>query len=171
MVEVSRGFPVVQAEVEHDAQGYGAVLAWIQVVHMFDLDTGESSAPVDLAPQLAGLDLPYLSFGVRPILFDAPSTTSRNVDWDADAFLVVTPDGLMTRRIQPLVGFSWGYGFVTASRAPFHSKGPAAPPGRATETSWPTSIRRGPSRTPLTRPHGDSRTPDGRLARRPPTST
>ncbi|MGI9157880.1 MAG: hypothetical protein ACR2FG_14810 [Marmoricola sp.] len=109
LVELSRGFPVVQAEVEHDAQGYAAMLAWIQLVRMTDLDSGESSTLVDGAPQLEGLDLPYVSFGVRPILFDAPSTTTRNADWDADAFLVVTPDALMTRRVQPLCGFGWGY--------------------------------------------------------------
>jgi len=109
LVEVSRGFPVVQAEVELEAQGYGAVFAWIQVVRMVDLDCEVSRELVDLAPQLAGLDLPYLSFGVRPILLDAPSTAGRNLDWDADAFLVVTPDGLMTRWIRPLCGFTWGY--------------------------------------------------------------
>lgn len=109
LVEVSRGFPVVQTEVHHDAQGYGALLAWIQVVHMTDLGTGESSTLVDIAPQLAGLDLPYLCFGVMPTMFDAPSTTTRDMDWNADAFLVVSPDGLMTRRVRPLCGFSWGY--------------------------------------------------------------
>lgn len=109
LVEISRGFPVVQAEVEHDAQGYAAVLAWIQVVRMTDLDSAESTRFVDVAPQLAGLDVPYFSFGVRPVLFDAPSSTTRNADWDADTFLVVTPDGVTTRRIQPLCGFSWGY--------------------------------------------------------------
>lgn len=109
LVEACRGFPVMQAEVEHDAQGYAAVLAWIQVVRMTDLDSRQGTALVDVAPQLAGLDVPYLSFGVRPVLFDAPSTTTRNTDWDAEAFLVVTPDGVMTRRIQPLCGFGWGY--------------------------------------------------------------
>jgi hypothetical protein len=109
LVEISRGFPVVQADVEIDVEGYGAELAWIQVVRMTDLDSGESEALVDLAPQLSGLELPYVSFGVRPSFFDAPSTTGRNVDWDAHAFLAVSPDCVMTRRVQLLCGFSWGY--------------------------------------------------------------
>lgn len=109
LADMSRGFPVVQAEVNHDAQGYGAVLAWIQVVDMTDLVTGESSIIVDIAPQLEGLELPYFSFGVMPTLFDAPSTTAREMDWTADAFLVACPDALMTRRVRPVCGFTWGY--------------------------------------------------------------
>lgn len=128
LVELSRGFPVVQAEVQHDAQGYAAMLAWIQVVRMTDLDSGGRTDLVDVAPQLAGLDLPYLSFGVRPVLFDAPSTTARNADWDADSFLVVTPDALMTRRVQPLCGFGWGYKLRDGdpAAAPVHELGAAA---------------------------------------------
>jgi hypothetical protein len=109
LVEVSRGFPVVQADVELDVEGYGAVLAWVQVVRMTDLDSGEGEAFVDLAPQLKGLDLPYMSFGVRPTLFDAPSTTAENMNWDAHALLAVSPDCVMTRRLELLCGFSWGY--------------------------------------------------------------
>lgn len=110
LVEASRGFPVVQAEVEYDAEGYAAVLAWVQLVRMTDLDSGESDSLVDLAPPLAGLDLPYVSFGVRPTLFDAPSTAGTdNMDWHAHAFLVVSPDCLMTRRIRPVCAFAWGF--------------------------------------------------------------
>ena len=86
------------------------MLAWIQIVRMTDLDSGESDSLVDVAPQLAGLDLPYMSFGVRPVLFDAPSTDSTyNMDWEAHTFLVASPDCLMTRRVQPVCGFTWGY--------------------------------------------------------------
>lgn len=109
LVEVSRGFPVVHAEVEHPAEGYAAIMAWVQVVRMTDLETGEYTALVDLAPQLIGLDLPYMSFGIRPHLFDAPSTMAAEMDWAAEAFLVVSPDCLMTRALQVLCGFSWGY--------------------------------------------------------------
>jgi hypothetical protein len=72
--ELARGFPVIQAEVDYPAEGYAAILAWIQLVWVKDLDGGEPTyQPADLAPQLLGLDMPYFSFGVRPVLFDAPS--------------------------------------------------------------------------------------------------
>lgn len=104
------GFPVVQAAVEYDAEGYGAMLGWIQIVRMPDLDTDERTTLVDRAPQLAELELPYMAFGIQPVLFDAPSLTGvRNLTWDAHAVLVMSPDCLMTRTVLPLCGFSWGY--------------------------------------------------------------
>lgn len=110
LVEASRGFPVVQAEVEYAAEGYAAILAWIQVLRMRDLDSGEHATILDVPPQLAGLDLPYAAFGVRPTFFDAPSTNQGgNCDWYAQATLVSSPDCLMTRRVQPLCAFGWGY--------------------------------------------------------------
>jgi hypothetical protein len=110
-VELAKGFPVIQAEVDYPAEGYAAVLAWIQLVWIRDLDGGKPNyQPVDLAPQLLGLDLPYFSFGVRPVLFDAPSYgIAANVDWVAHSMLVFTPDCLMTRVVRPVCGFSWGY--------------------------------------------------------------
>lgn len=109
--EMAKGFPVIQAEVDYPAEGYGAVLAWIQLVWIKDLDGGEPKfEPVDLAPQLLGLEMPYFSFGVRPVLFDAPSFGSAaNVDWVAHSLLAYTPDCLMTREVRPVCGFSWGY--------------------------------------------------------------
>ena len=110
-VELARGFPVIQAEVDYPAEGYAAVLSWIQLVWIKDLDGHEPKyQPVDLAPQLLGLELPYFSFGVRPVLFDAPSyDKAANVDWVAHSLLSFTPDCLMTRVVRPVCGFSWGY--------------------------------------------------------------
>lgn len=73
LIEVSAGFPVLQADVEYDAEGYAAIMGWIQVVRMHDHDRDEHTILIDKAPQLAGLDLPYMTFGIRPALFDAPS--------------------------------------------------------------------------------------------------
>lgn len=110
LVERSRGFPLVQAEVEVAAEGYAAVLSWVQLVWMRDLDDdGPADVVFDRAPQLLDLDVPYVSFGPRPAFFDAPSTDARNVDWDAHAFLTYTPDCLMTKVVRGLCGFSWGY--------------------------------------------------------------
>ena len=44
-----------------------------------------------------------------PTLFDAPAIAEVSVDWWADAFLVASPDALMTPVITPLAAFRWGY--------------------------------------------------------------
>jgi hypothetical protein len=53
--------------------------------------------------------MPYAAFGVRPIFFDAPSTDKKDVSFDADTFLVYTPNAVMTRVLRPICGFKWGY--------------------------------------------------------------
>jgi hypothetical protein len=50
-----------------------------------------------------------MSFGIEPVLFDAPAFTERNVDWSARSFLTYTPNCLMTPVVEPLCGFCWGY--------------------------------------------------------------
>jgi hypothetical protein len=105
-----RGFPVVEATVEHPAQGYRALMGWIQVVRYTSPGDGDMFI-VDAAPQFLalGLDFPFMSWGMRPSLFDAPATVEVSVDWWADAFLVASPDALMTPVIEPLCAFRWGY--------------------------------------------------------------
>jgi hypothetical protein len=115
--ERSRGFPVVEATVEHPAEGYAAVMGWIQVAR-YDEPDAEQEVFVDVAPQLQGKGIPWMSFGIRPAYFDAPSTTSDDAAFRADAFLAVTPDGLMTPVAEPLCGFSWGYDVVAGTPAP-----------------------------------------------------
>jgi hypothetical protein len=105
------GFPVVEATTRYEGQGYHALMGWIQVVRYVSPDEGEVFMS-DTAPQIrgiAGLDFPFLSWGMRPGLFDAPATTAKPMDWWAHAFLVATPDALMTPVIVPLCGFRWGY--------------------------------------------------------------
>jgi hypothetical protein len=125
LVERSRGFPVVEATVEHGAEGYAAVMGWLQVVRYRDDESGEELI-VDVAPQLQGAGVPWMSFGVRPAYFDAPSTTSDEAAFRADAFLAVTPDALMTPVAEPLCGFSWGYDVTggVPARAPLAPAGP-----------------------------------------------
>jgi hypothetical protein len=53
--------------------------------------------------------MPYVYWGPCPPFFDNPFTTTRGVHWIADAFLVASPDTVMTRVVQPICGFSWGY--------------------------------------------------------------
>src|SRR3954451_12308178 len=108
--DLARGFPVVRAVVKTEAEGYDAILAWVQVVAITRRASGTVQRLVDVAPQLQGLALPYLVFGPRPALFDAPSTDAHeDTGWTAHSFLVGSPDAVMTRRVVPLCGFSWGY--------------------------------------------------------------
>jgi hypothetical protein len=107
--EVSRGFPVLRADVTYEGDGYAAVLGWVQVVWMSVAGEAAPRAMVDVAPQLIGSGVPYVSFGVEPTMFDAPSTTDRDMRWVARTFLTASPDRLMTRVVAPVVGFRWGY--------------------------------------------------------------
>ena len=106
--EVSHGFPVVSADVAYEGDGYAAIFGWVQVVWMSVVDK-PTEVLVDVAPQLIGSGVPYISFGVKPTMFDAPSTTDREVQWAARTFLTASPDRLMTRVLSPVVGFRWGY--------------------------------------------------------------
>jgi hypothetical protein len=109
--ELVQGFPVMQATVEHPAEGYAADMGWLQVVRYEVRDPGdeERQTVFDVPPQLSETETPYLAFGVRPTAFDAPSIEAQDVTWDADTFLVYTPDAVLSRVLRPLCGFKWGY--------------------------------------------------------------
>ncbi len=107
--EMALGFPVVQASVTYEGEGYAAVLGWIQVVRYRLHDTNEQVTVFDVAPQMTDTNVPYMSFGIRPTLFDAPGFTRPEVTWNADSFLVHTPDGVLSRAINAICGFKWGY--------------------------------------------------------------
>ena len=108
------GFPVVEATVDYPAEGYAAVMGWVQVVRYEATDEPETGEPetvvlADVAPQLQGLGMPYVAFGVRPTYFDAPAISAPDADWRAATFLTATPDALLSRVIEPVCGFCWGY--------------------------------------------------------------
>jgi len=103
------GFPVLRADVTYEGDGYAATLGWVQVVWMAGAAEQEPRVIVDVAPQLIGTGFPYVSFGVEPTMFDAPSTTQADVDWLARTFLTASPDRLMTRIAEPILGLRWGY--------------------------------------------------------------
>lgn len=112
--ELANGFPVVQASVStYPAHGYAAEMGWVQIVRYTVADTDESVTVFDLPPQLTDTDTPYMAFGVRPTMFDAPSFVDvQNVVWNADAFLVYTPDAVLSRHLIATCGFKWGYDIV-----------------------------------------------------------
>src|SRR5215204_4535559 len=91
------------------ATGTPPSLGWVQVVWMSVAGEPDTRVIVDVAPQLIGSGFPYVSFGVEPTMFDAPSTVQQNVEWIARTFLTASPDRLMTRVVAPVVGFRWGY--------------------------------------------------------------
>ncbi|HEX5405132.1 MAG TPA: hypothetical protein VFX16_22860 [Pseudonocardiaceae bacterium] len=111
-IEVARGFPVIEARVRYPAEGYAAILGWIQVVAMVDRDdpAAETTWIVpDVAPQYREANTPYLAFGIEPVMFDTPATDAPNVEFRASTFLTYTPDCLLTPVVEPLCGFTWGY--------------------------------------------------------------
>ena len=111
--DVSRAaaFPVLEASVDYPGEGYAGIFGWIQVVHYWP-DGAEAPAwsLLDAAPQLRGLGLPFLTWGLLPRCFDAPLDTPEGISqWQAVTFLTQTPDGLISRAVDPLLGFTWGY--------------------------------------------------------------
>jgi hypothetical protein len=118
---LAEGLPVLEATVSSEAVGYETVMGWIQVVRIHVADSSEPLAPgsetapggdhiwVDGPPNLKGLGVPFVSFGPRPTLFDAPASTESAVRFVADSFLTASPDGLMTRTSRPCLGLRWGY--------------------------------------------------------------
>ncbi|MDP9184194.1 MAG: hypothetical protein M3O29_00815, partial [Actinomycetota bacterium] len=50
-----RGFPVMQATVEHPSEGYGADMGWVQVVRYAVRDSGaeEDTTVFDVPPQFS----------------------------------------------------------------------------------------------------------------------
>jgi len=106
---VAKGFPVLRADVTYEGDGYAATLGWLQVVWMTVAAEREPRTMVDVPPQLIATGFPYVSFGIEPTMFDAPSTTDSGVDWVARTFLTASPDRLMTRVVEPVLGLRWGY--------------------------------------------------------------
>jgi hypothetical protein len=109
-IDVARGFPVIEAHVDYPAGGYAAVLSWIQVARYWVAAEEDPTVVIDVPPQMRETGVPYLSFGIRPTLFDAPAfATEDDVTWRASSFLTHTPDALMTPVVEPICGFRWGY--------------------------------------------------------------
>jgi len=104
--DIAQGFPICRASIAFEGEGYNAIFGWIQIIRYHGIESG---AFVDKPPQLAEADMPYMIWGPSPTFFDAPSTPQKGIIWTADAFLVMSPDALMTQVVQPVCGFHWGY--------------------------------------------------------------
>jgi hypothetical protein len=105
------GFPFCHASVDYSAQGYDAVLGWIQLVRSDDNVSGGRAFEIDPLDFLGDVPHPFCWIGLRPELFDAPSRSPRaDMDWAAHSFLCV-PDGRDDggMEVQALLGFRWGF--------------------------------------------------------------
>jgi hypothetical protein len=107
-IERARGCPVLEAGVEYPADGYASNFGWVQIIR-YGRPSEAEVAIVDLPPQLADSGIPWVAWGARPTLFDAPSTSDRDFRFRADTFLAASPDSVMTPVVEPICGFSWGY--------------------------------------------------------------
>jgi hypothetical protein len=104
------GYPVCSARVEVEANGYGAVFGWIQVVQSSDGATGGRSFEVDPIAVYRNVPTPFAWFGVKPTLFDAPFRFSREgLTWICHAYLCFLPDAVLSPRVRALTGFEWGF--------------------------------------------------------------
>jgi hypothetical protein len=108
--DAATGYPVCRAVVESEWAGYAACCGWVQLVRSTDGEDGPDRYGYDPLTLFREVDLPYMFFGVEPVLFDAPFRGDRlDLDWAARSYLCATPDGVMSRVVEPLAAFSWGF--------------------------------------------------------------
>ena len=107
----SSGFPMCGATVDYAAQGYDAMLGWVQLVRSDDNTSQGREFEIDPLALLGDVPHPFCWFGLNPRMFDAPSRSpKRDLDWEAHSFLCV-PDGSTDAglEIHALLGFAWGF--------------------------------------------------------------
>jgi hypothetical protein len=106
--DLALGYPVCEATVTYPAQGYAAVFGWTQLVR--STDNAPGTFEMDPIAIYTEIPTPFAWFGVKPVLFDAPSYEGRpDMDWEARSFLCVSPDAVISRRVLAVTGFSWGF--------------------------------------------------------------
>ncbi|WBQ03254.1 hypothetical protein [Kribbella sp. CA-293567] len=103
--EAYRNFPICTATLRYHGQGLNAVMGWVQLVtRSFDGDVS-----VDVLPFAAEAS-PLYAYGFLPAFFDAPANPDHpDGVWRADTFLVVVPDVIRSRVLEPIAAFTWGY--------------------------------------------------------------
>lgn len=108
---VSSGFPLCHATVDYPAQGYDAVLGWVQLVRSDDNASQGREFEIDPLEFLGDVPHPFCWIGLTPQLFDAPSRSPRrDLDWAAHSFLCVPDTGADSKvEVHALLGFAWGF--------------------------------------------------------------
>ena len=114
----ARGFPVCMATIDYPAEGYRALFGWVQLVRSTDNSSAGAAFENDPLRFFEDSPAPYCWYGLRPILFDAPSRDDRRpLLWLAHSFLCATPrDAGERRQVVPLLGFAWGFQIETQGR-------------------------------------------------------
>lgn len=107
----SSGFPTCHASVHYPAQGYDALLGWVQLVRSDDNTSQGREYEIDPLDFLGELPHPFCWIGLSPQLFDAPSRSPRtDLDWAAHSFLCVPDTGAGAGlEVHALLGFTWGF--------------------------------------------------------------
>ncbi|HEX5292510.1 MAG TPA: hypothetical protein VFX25_26870 [Streptosporangiaceae bacterium] len=106
--EFAVDFPVCRAAVSYPADGYAAVFGWTQMVR--STDGAGTSFEMDPIAIYRDVPTPFAWYGLKPELFDAPSREARpDMDWAAHSFLCISPDAVVSPRVQAITGFSWGF--------------------------------------------------------------
>jgi hypothetical protein len=73
-------------------------------------DAATSDFEMDPIAIYKDVDTPFAWYGTRPELFDAPSRDSRqDMIWECHSYLCISPDAVLSRRVQAITGFSWGF--------------------------------------------------------------
>jgi len=112
-LDAARGFPVCRASVAYPANGYAAMFGWTQMVR--STDGAGHDFEMDPIAIYRDVSTPFAWFGFLPELFDAPSRGERyDMDWEAHSFLCVSPDAVLTPRVQAVAGFRWGFSISNA---------------------------------------------------------
>jgi hypothetical protein len=126
-VDFARGFPVCRAAVTYPADGYAAIFGWTQMVR--STDAAASGFEMDPIAIYSDVDTPFAWYGTRPELFDAPSRGTReDMTWECHSYLCISPDAVVSRRVQAVAGFSWGFTIAGGDITFMHAVrlGPAA---------------------------------------------
>ena len=107
--ETATAFPVCRAAIEHPAEGYAAAMGWVQLVLSSDSTTPDTF-DVDPLALYRDVDTPFAFFGIKPLFFDAPfRPTKSDLRWEAVTYLAAVEGGVMTKKVRPLLGFTWGF--------------------------------------------------------------
>lgn len=111
--EAAFDLPVCEATPVIDLDGYAGACGWIQLVRSTDA-TGEFE--LDPLSLLRDVATPFAFFGIKPTLFDAPFRQSRSdLSWTARSFLCAVPDAVMSKVVEPVTAFQWGFAVTSGA--------------------------------------------------------
>ena len=119
-IDLCRGYPAIHARIESYAgSGYRTYCGWVQILTSVYLNSHDKQKAqtktlffVDMGPAFLDSDVPFVSYGNFPEVFDAPCYNlgeNAELTWIADTFLTTIPTRSRAEEISWLLGFRWGY--------------------------------------------------------------